>query len=386
MARTERSVAILGTRGIPASHGGFETFAQHLALHLRRRGWSVLVYCQGQPGSALSTDEWHGIERVHVPARIAGPLGTFDFDIRSTWHALKRRPGVVLTLGYNTALLSLLYRASGITNLINMDGIEWRRSKWTPPLRAWLYLNERLGCWLGDHLIADHPAIAKHLATRVSASKIMMIPYGAAVVSSAPQAPLAGYGLAAGRYALAVARFEPENSVLEIVRAWSKRPRGMKLVVVGRCTPETNEYHLRVAQAAGPEVLLAGAIYEPAVLEALRFHCRLHVHGHRVGGTNPSLVEALGAGNAVLAHDNPFNRWVAGDGARYFMTTADCAAAFDTLTTDHASVAAMGAASRQRHLDAFTWDRILDAYEEMLERWHSTETEPAILRDNARKP
>jgi glycosyltransferase involved in cell wall biosynthesis len=379
-------MAILGTRGIPARHGGFETFAQQLALHLRRRGWSVTVYCQGQPGSALATDEWHGIERVHVPARIAGAAGTFDFDLRSAWHALKHRPGVVLTLGYNTALLSLLYRVNGIPNLINMDGIEWRRSKWPPLLRAWFYANERLGCRLGDHLIADHPAIAKHLATRVDPKKIVMIPYGAAAVSSAPESPLAAYGVAPGRYALAVARFEPENSVLEIVNSWSRRRRGMKLVVVGRCTPETNEYHRRVAQATGPEVLLAGAVYDRGVLEALRFHCRLHVHGHRVGGTNPSLVEALGAGNAVLAHDNPFNRWVAGDGARYFMTTADCAAAFDELAGDDAAIATMGAASRRRHLEAFTWDRILDAYEALLERWHHTAPEPATLRGHARKP
>jgi glycosyltransferase involved in cell wall biosynthesis len=372
---SQRTVSILGTRGIPAQHGGFETFAERLALHLTRRGWAVSVYCQADGDTATAADRWQGIERIHIPTSLAGAAGTAQFDLRSTWHALRRRPGVVMTLGYNTALLGLLYRVSGLTQLINMDGMEWRRSKWSLPMRAWFYANERLGCWLGDHLVADHPSIAEHLATRVRADKICMIPYGADAIQAAARDPLAPLGLEPDGYVLLVARPEPENSIAEIVQAFSRKPRGLKLVVLGRYDATRHAFHRRVRALAGPEVIFPGAIYEKATLAALRFHCRFYVHGHQVGGTNPSLVEALGAGNAVLAHDNRFNRWVAGGAARYFATPDECAAGFDTLAGDGAELAALRAASRVRHQEAFTWDRVLGEYEELLDRWHSTETE-----------
>jgi len=145
-----------------------------------------------------------------------------------------REQWLVLTLGCNTAVFCLAYRVKGITNLIDMDGIEWRRQKWSTLERAWLYLNERAGCWLGNHLIADHPEIKAHLATRVGDAKITMIPYGADRIDNADSGVLAQYGLQPGGYAMVIARPEPENSILEIGAAFSRKPRGMKLVVLGR--------------------------------------------------------------------------------------------------------------------------------------------------------
>jgi glycosyltransferase involved in cell wall biosynthesis len=128
-------------------------------------------------------------------------------------------------------------------------------------------------------------------------------------------------------------------------------------------------YHRAVQAAAGPEVAFLGAIYESAVVQALRVHSLAYVHGHRVGGTNPSLVEALGAGNAVLAHDNLFNRWVAADAARYFRGEDDAAALFDTLMGDAEALACMRVAARTRHTERFTWAAVLRAYEALLLRW-----------------
>lgn len=363
----KKNLRILGIRGIPAAHGGFETFAERLALYLVAKGWSVTVYCQERGAGSIYEDSWQGARRVHIPVSKDGAAGTVVFDWLSVRHAAKES-GLALTLGYNTAIFCALLRVKGHRNLINMDGIEWKRAKWSALERAWLFINERLGCWLGNHLIADHPAIAQHLATRVNASKITMIPYGADPVKAADPGLLKLYGLEPGSFALVVARPEPENSILEIVSAFSAKPRGIKLALLGRYDA-ANDYHRRVMAAASDEVLFLGPIYEKARVEALRFYTRLYVHGHQVGGTNPSLVEALGAGSPVLAHDNPYNRWVAGQGAHYFRDEAECVVCFAHLLEDRTALALMSDASRTRHQEAFTWPIVLEKYEHLLARW-----------------
>src|SRR5262249_44912111 len=147
-------------------------------------------------------------------------LGTVQFDWHSVRHAAGQ-DGVCLVLGYNTAALLTLLRARGKKILINMDGIEWKRPKWSRPVRAWFYLNEWLGAWLGPRLVADHPAILEHLATRRPRRAITMIPYGGDEVTAAPVRPLAALGLAPGNYLLTVARIEPDNNILPIVQAFS---------------------------------------------------------------------------------------------------------------------------------------------------------------------
>lgn len=357
----------MGIRGIPAAHGGFETFAEYLAVYLQRRGWRVTVYCQIDGVGEVSEDVWEGVRRVNIPVSQHGPLGTIVFDWKSTVHAA-RESGLLLTLGYNTAAFCAWYRFKGLTNVINMDGIEWKRAKWSRPIQGWFWLNERLGCLLGNHLVADNPGIEDHLATRVSRSKITMIPYGAEAIEQADESVLAQWGLSPGGYALVIARSEPENSILEMVSAFSRKARGMKLVVLGKYD-SAHAYQCQVKQAASDEVIFTGAIYDKAVVSALRFHAALYVHGHQVGGTNPSLVESLGAGNAVLAHDNHFNRWVAGNDAAYFSDADSCAAQFDTLLGNPVALLRMKQGSIERYEAAFTWDSVLAEYERLLARW-----------------
>ena len=356
---------ILGTRGIPAAHGGFETFAERLALHLVARGWNVTVYCQVTGVGAPVEDDWRGVRRVLIPVETPGAPGTAVFDWRATLHA-SRRAGAALVLGYNTAAFCALLRLRGLPTVINMDGIEWRRAKWSVPMKGWFWLNERLGCRLAHRLVADNPGIADHLATRVDRRKIAMIPYGADAVVDADPAPVRALGLAPKQYALVIARPEPENSVLEIVRAFSRRRRREKLVVLGDLAPDRNRYHRAITQAAKDDVVLPGAIFEAGIVAALRCHARLYVHGHQVGGTNPSLVEALGAGTPVLARDNVFNRWVAGPAASYFASEQACADLLDRLLADEGALATMSAAARARHAERFTWGDVLRAYEALL--------------------
>jgi glycosyltransferase involved in cell wall biosynthesis len=371
-----KTIRILGTRGVPANHGGFETFAEHLALYLVDRGWNVTVYCQLDEGGRVYEDQWRGVNRVHIPVTQQGALGTIIFDWKSTLHTAKK-PGLILTLGYNTAVFCLWYRLKGLPNLINMDGIEWRRQKWGGIAKTWFYLNEWAGSWLGNHLIADHPEIKTHLSSRVSSGKITTIAYGAHRIEQADVGLLAKYGLVQNGYAILIARAEPENSILEVVRAWSQKSRGLKLVVLGKYHLE-HAYQRSVKDAASEEVVFLGAIYDAAVVGALRFFSRLYIHGHQVGGTNPSLVEALAAGNAVLAHDNPFNRWVVGHEASFFKDENGCATALEQTLYDDALVLRMRRASRQRHAEAFTWEQVLAEYESLLLRHSETSGDAAI--------
>jgi len=359
---------ILGIRGLPARHGGFETFAERLCQYLVNKGWDVTVYCQELGRGPVYSSVWHGVNRVHIPINREGPLSTVLFDLRAVWHALGQ-DGLFLTLGYNTAVFNTLQRLKRQVNIINMDGIEWRRSKWGPFARAWFWLNERIGCWVGNHLIADHPKIKEHLATRVGADKITMIPYGGDEVLEADVTALAPYGLEPDRFSVIIARPEPENSFLEMVRAFSHKHRDHRLVVLGKFDLVNNRYHRQIMDTASAEVLFPGAIYESSVVQALRYFSRFYLHGHRVGGTNPSLVEALGAGCAVIAHDNPFNRWVAGEGAAYFSDEHCITHLLDDLLDDDIRVKAMKLSSRTCFRARFTWGAVLQEYEELLTHW-----------------
>lgn len=364
----DKAIAILGTRGIPAAHGGFETFAERLALYLTKRGWAVTVYCQETGSGKIHEDMWQGIRLVHIPVKHNSALGSIVFDWRSVLYT-RREKSLKLTLGYNTAAFSFIYRLKNLVNLINMDGLEWKREKWSAHEKAWLYLNERLGAWLASHLIADHPEIKKHLSQYASPDKISMIPYGADELVECDEELINRFDLLPDSYALVIARPEPENSILEIVRSFSRRKRDCKLVLLGKYVPEHNEYHRRIMSAASDDVLFLGAIYDNQIVFGLRYFCRLYVHGHTVGGTNPSLVEALGAGSPILAHDNKFNRWVTKDKACYFKDEVECVIKFDHLLKNRNELDILRNASRERFRDAFVWDKILHDYNKLIENW-----------------
>jgi glycosyltransferase involved in cell wall biosynthesis len=360
-------VLILGIRGLPARHGGFETFAEKLALYLVERGWRVTVYCQNDTPSSrvtITTDTWRGVERVDIAVPRGGAAATIEFDWHSIRHAA-RQDGVCLVLGYNTAAFLPVLRMAGRPVLINMDGLEWKRPKWSRPVQAWFYLNEWLGARLASRIIADHPAIAERMIKRGRRQDVTMIPYGGEEVLSVTRAPLEPLGLEPDRYLVSIARIEPDNNILPIVQAFSRRKRNARLVVLGTFD-RANAYHRAVKAAASSEVSFPGAIYEKLTVQALRFHARAYCHGHIVGGTNPSLVESLWCGNAVLAHRNPFNMWTAGAEQFYFEGTADCDRAIERILSDDGAVQRARSAARTRAAASFQWGSILAAYEREL--------------------
>ena len=366
---SNKTVYILGIRGVPAKHGGFETFAENLAIYLANNDWNVTVYCQelADDKTEIYRTDWSGVQLIHIPVKGDDAKATVIFDYLSVQHA-KDKPGLILTLGYNTALFNLFFRLKKKYNLINMDGIEWKRDKWRWFEKAWFYINERAGCLIGHHLIADHPEIKNHLATRVSENKVTVIPYGARSVTKADKSLLEQFDIQPNNYALIIARPEPENSLLEIITAYSSKPRGKPLVVLGKYD-QAHPYQGSVLDVASDEVNFVGAIYDHDVLDALRYYSSLYIHGHTVGGTNPSLIEALGAGQPVLAHDNKFNRWVASEGAAYFKNQEECARQLDRLLDDPVTLQGMSEFSYHRYEESFTWDNILRQYEELLKKW-----------------
>lgn len=354
---------ILGTHGIPASYGGFETAAEHLAYYLRDRGWSVVVYCQEEGKGPIREDEWNGIHRVIIPVERTGWLGTATFDLISIRHAVRHKD-ICLTLGYNTAIFNTLQRAKRIPNVINMDGIEWSRARWGLIRQSILWVNERIACWVGTALIADHPEVHKHLLGRAKSDKITTINYGADAIRDASTAPVTTRGLKPGKYLTLICRPIPENSILEIVEGFSRRRRGVKLAILGDYDP-SDEYQSRVLGAASDEVVFLGAVYGGDVA-SLRAHCLGYLHGHTLGGTNPSLVEAMGAGNPVIAHDNKFNCWTARDAALYFRDADDVDRRITQLLSDENLRASLAVAARRRHAEEFTWEYIGAQYEALL--------------------
>lgn len=362
------TVRILGTHGVPAGYGGFETAVENIGLYLRDHGWRVIVYCQVSGNGPIETDEWNGLERVIVAEPRESWRGTSSFDLRTIRHALsvRTRGEVWLTFGYNTAIMDIVPRLRGIPNVFNMDGIEWSRRRWNLFLKGVLLANERIAGVIGAALIADHPEIARYLRRNFGRRRVRMIAYGAHDITSAGTDPVTRLGLEPGRYATVVCRPVPENSVLEIVTAWSHRRRNMRLVVVGPFG-EDEPYQRAVRSAASTEVVFPGPIFEPATVGALRFHSAAYLHGHTVGGTNPSLVEALAAGNPVIAQDNVYNRWVAGDGAEFFSDETDLVHLLDRVLDAPERLAAMSTASRSRFHAEFTWERIGSQYLEVLQ-------------------
>jgi hypothetical protein len=248
------TVRILGTHGVPANYGGFETAAEKVGLHLLARGWRVVIYCQVEGRGPITYDEWQGIERVNVPVDLPGWRGTSLFDLKCVRHAGRYRD-LNLVFGYNTGIFNIWQRLKRIPMVINMDGIEWSRSRWGFTRQAILYINERFSALFGNHLIADHPEIEKYLWTRAPKRKVTMIAYGADEVLDADDGPVRALGLEPGGYLTLICRPIPENSILELVEGFSRRPRGIKLALLGNYRPAEDEYHRAVVDAASDEVV-----------------------------------------------------------------------------------------------------------------------------------
>jgi hypothetical protein len=360
-----RTVRILGTHGVPAAYGGFETAAQHVAMYLRDRGWNVVVYCQLDGDGDITSDRWNGIERVLVPEPREGWKGTSHFDLVSIRHATAhhREGDVWLTFGYNTGVLDVMPRLRGIPNVINMDGMEWTRRRWGLAKQAILLGNERLAGLVGDVLIGDHPVISAYLRRHFGARRAdhHLRRTGGHQRTVAPVSDLARPRRVRHRRLPAdsgeLRARDRDRLVGTPPRDAARRGRA-----VHRHRPVPPRRPLRrLGRGALPRCdLRRGSARRVAPARG-----RVRARAHR-GRTNPSLVEAMGAGNAVIAHDNRYNSWVAGPDNAYFRDADDLAVLLDELLPNAERLHRMGEASRTRYREEFTWEHIGAQYEHAL--------------------
>jgi glycosyltransferase involved in cell wall biosynthesis len=359
-------IAIVGSRGIPARYGGVETFAEEIAQRLSAQGVEVTVFCEATKGGRPMRLGRIRLEYVRAPGR--GPLARILYEVGSLMRSRKGYD-VVYMLGYSSSFACWIPRLFGRRVWINMDGLEWRRSRWGPLARRWLKFMEGIACKAAHRLIFDNQALAAEVQGRRNPSAaISVLAYGAPLVVKAPSLePVNQLGLEAQRYILMVCRFEPENHVLEIVRAAAARSGGPPLIVIAN-TSDNNAWQREVMAHAGPLVQFLGPIYDPATLRSLRFHCQLYVHGHSVGGTNPSLLEAMGCGNFILAHSNSFNREVLGAMGGYFDSEVDLG--LKLQAAEHVSERQrrmVGDGARDRVMNYYTWEQVTAGYLELLQ-------------------
>lgn len=352
-------VAILGSRGIPARYGGFETFVEALAPRLVERGLDVTVFCEGK-GSLAS---FRGVKLRHVRAWAPGPLRTLQFDANCLASAC-RGFDVVYMLGYGSSPFCALPRVFRRRVWINMDGLEWRRSKWNPLARVWLRTCERVAASFASRLVFDNAALRDEVIGRLDVDvPTSVIEYGAPVYARDDEVEaLRRFELESGGYSLVVCRAEPENHVLEILRAHATSGVARPLVVVAN-VEVGGAYVKKLRAALGANARLLGSVYDPKLLAPLRRHAFDYVHGHSVGGTNPSLLEAMGAGNVVLAHDNPFNRETLAGSALFWQDESELVERFRESENLPPKVRArFSERCVARVREHYDWERIADAY------------------------
>jgi len=355
-------IALLGTRGVPARYGGFETAVEEVGRRLADRGHRVTVYCRTTNDGGTRLDEYLGMQLVHLPAARKRSLETLSHSALSGAHLSVHRTDAAIVFNAANALLLPALRAARIPVATHVDGLEWKRAKWGPVGQRYYRLAESLAVRWSDALIADAAGIADYYRSEFGAPTELLT-YGAPLIDGAADDRLAELGLEPGGYHLAVARFEPENHVDVIVEGYVRSKATKPLIVVGSA-PYSDGYTARVHAAADGRVRFLGGVWDQEQLNQLYAHGYTYLHGHSVGGTNPSLLRAVGAGAAVLAYDVDFNREVVRDAGRYFASPADVAALLDAAEADAQSVRARGAWARKLAKN-YDWDDVASGYENL---------------------
>jgi glycosyltransferase involved in cell wall biosynthesis len=357
-------IAILGTRGVPANYGGFETLAEELGRRLADRGHEVTVY--GRSGFvAPGLGHHRGMRLVVLPAVRTKHLETVSHTFLASIHALLEGYDTVLLCNAANAPWIRILQLGSMSVALNVDGLERKRRKWGIAGRSYYRLCERWAALLPDALITDAEVIRRYYRRSYHAAS-EMIAYGGDLEPPRGNDVLERLGLETGEYLLYVSRFEPENNPDRVVAAYRAISGDRPLVLVGGA-PYARDLIVRVRELADDRVLLPGAIYGDGYRQLL-FSCRLYIHATEVGGTHPALVEAMGAGRPVLYYDTPENREVAGDAGRRFRFEGDRSLenVLDEILDDRPALDRMSTQSLRRVERRFRWNDIADAYERVL--------------------
>lgn len=351
-------LAIVGTRGVPARYGGFETFAEELGRRLAARGHEVRVYCRDKGPPA-----YLGMERIHLPTIRHKYLDTVVHTWLSTIHLLTHPVDCAIYCNAANAIFTWMPRAAGTPVALNVDGLERHRKKWNVFGRAWYRMSERLSTRFPNAVVTDAAEIERYYRGKYRKASTM-IPYGAEPTQVPTDAILRELGLEAGRYFLYVSRMEPENNALLVREEFERTALDCKLALVGDA-PYASDYIAKVRDTRDPRVILPGAIYGAGYAE-LQSHCFAYIHATEVGGTHPALIEAMGRRALVLYLDTAENAEVAG-GCGVAFTHANLAAAIERVAAmSEADRETLREAAQRRVRERYSWDAVTDAYEKLL--------------------
>jgi glycosyltransferase involved in cell wall biosynthesis len=361
------SIAILGTRGVPARYGGFETFAAELGTRLVQDGHDVTVYCR----SSLYGDvgrEWNGIRRVELPSIRHKYLDTISHAFLPALHAVTQRYDVVLLCNAVNSVVIPILKLRRLKVAINVDGIERRRKKWNILGRFMYQLGESCSVRFADAIVADAEVIASYYARR-HGERSEVIAYGSDFPSEGDTDVLARFGLNSRGYILYVSRMEPENNPLKVVRSYRRSGVRTPLLMIGSA-PYSAELLRQLQRETGNGVMWPGGVYD-ADYRTLQRNALLYVQATEVGGTHPALIEAMGSGGAVAALGTPENREVGSDSVIYFDFgggTDDLAEILKKTLDVPAKLDVYRNKARQRAAEHYSWTGVTRQYEQLFER------------------
>jgi glycosyltransferase involved in cell wall biosynthesis len=356
-------IALLGTRGIPANYGGFETFAEELSVRLAARGHHVTVYCRTN-NVASREPVYRGVHRALLPTLAHKYLDTIAHTFLSTLHLLVYRHDVALYCNGANAVFTLWPRVLGIPTALNVDGLERQRKKWNALARGWYLLSERLATWFPTVVVSDAEVIADYYRERY-AKQTRTIAYGAQTGKIASHEALDRFGVEPSRYFLYVSRMEPENNALLVVRAFERTTVPQKLVMVGDA-PYSEDYIREVRATRDPRIVFTGGVYGLGYAE-LQSHCLAYIHATEVGGTHPALIEAMGRGCPALYLDTPENAEVASEvGIRFTKHEQVLAEAIEMVAAcPQEELRRIGDASMAWVRKNYDWEAVTTAYENL---------------------
>lgn len=356
-------IAILGTRGIPNHYGGFEQFAEFFSTYLAKEGHEVYVYNSHNHPYKKTT--YKGVNLIHKfdPEYKIGTFGQFVYDFNCILDSRKRDFDIILQLGYtsNSVWYSLLPKKPII--ITNMDGLEWKRTKYSVPVQKMLLYAEKLAVKSSDFLIADSLGIKKYIEEKYG-KKSSYIAYGATVFEQPDEEILNEYNVKKYSYNMILARLEPENSIDMVLNGIVLSDDTTPVLVIGNHNTKYGEYLKNKFKNYG-FIRFVGAVYNLDHLNNLRYYSNLYFHGHTVGGTNPSLLEGMASKAFILAHGNDFNKAILGDNSYYFTDEEDVKKIVQTVKRED------NLDKIQKNYEAiineFNWDKINNEYLQLFE-------------------
>ncbi|SMQ58360.1 DUF1972 domain-containing protein [Agreia sp. VKM Ac-1783] len=368
---TSLRIAMLGTRGVPAAYGGFETAVEEIGQRLAARGHEVTVYCRRSEGDEPRFS-YLGMKLVHLPSVRSKAIETLSHTALSVAHlATAGKKDVAFLFNAANAPFLPALGLQQIPTAVHVDGLEWKRGKWGKNGRRYYRWAEQFSVRHADALISDAQGIADYY-THEFRIPTELITYGAPILQGTPTNRLHDMGLEAGKFHLVVARFEPENHVDVIVDGYRRSDAKYPLIVVGSApyaAAHTTEIE-RLA-AGDPRIQLVGGIYDQELLDQLYAHAYTYVHGHSVGGTNPSLLRAMGARTAVIAYDVVFNRDVLGTDGLFFRDASALAQRLNASELEPGATAKAATLLQLRANERYNWDSVTDGYEDLAQRLHA---------------